>query len=106
MSDFSKPYDPQTTESRIYETWLKSGFFTPENLPGERTEPFTIVMPPPNATGTLHLGHALEYSLQDAIVRFQRMRGKKALWIPGTDHAAIATNTKVEKLLKIGRAHV
>lgn len=96
---FSKPYNPQDTEANIYDLWLKSGFFTPENLPRDRKESFTIVMPPPNATGTLHLGHALEYSFQDAIIRFQRMRGKKTLWVPGTDHAAIATNTKVEKIL-------
>ncbi len=100
MADFSKPYNPKETEERIYDLWQKSGFFTPENLPNADTrEPFSIAMPPPNATGTLHLGHALEYSLQDAIIRFQRMRGKRALWLPGTDHAAIATNTKVEKML-------
>jgi valyl-tRNA synthetase len=94
-----KPYDPAQTEGAIYQKWEASGYFNPDNLPGERAEPFTIIMPPPNATGTLHLGHALEYSLQDALIRYQRMKGKKALWLPGTDHAAIATNTKVEKIL-------
>jgi valyl-tRNA synthetase len=95
-----KPYSPHEHETRIYARWLESGYFTPENLPhAEKREPFTIIMPPPNATGTLHLGHALEYSFQDAVIRYQRMRGKKALWLPGTDHAAIATNTKVEKIL-------
>lgn len=99
MGDFSKPYNAKEHEDRIYAKWLESGYFTPENLPGERKEPFIIIMPPPNATGTLHLGHALEYSFQDALIRFKRMRGFKTLWLPGTDHAAIATNTKVEKLL-------
>ncbi|TSC71954.1 MAG: Uncharacterized protein G01um101470_451 [Parcubacteria group bacterium Gr01-1014_70] len=108
-SDFLKPYNPEETEKRIYAKWLESGYFTPENLPPfakasegkpvKRTEPFTIIMPPPNATGTLHLGHALEYSFQDAVIRFKRMQGMKTLWLPGTDHAAIATNTKVEKIL-------
>ncbi len=94
---FLKPYDPQETERRIYKKWEESGFFNPDNLPGERKTPFTVSLPPPNATGILHLGHALEDSVQDAAVRFQRLRGKKTLWLPGTDHAAIATNTKVEK---------
>lgn len=94
---FKKPYDPSVTESRIYETWEQSGYFNPDNLPGERSEPYTIVLPPPNVTGVLHVGHAYEDSLQDAVIRFQRMRGKRALWIPGTDSAAIATQSRVEK---------
>ncbi len=97
---FKKPYDPTATESRIYEAWEQSGYFNPDNLPGERTEPYTIVLPPPNVTGVLHLGHAYEDSLQDAVVRFERMRGKKALWVPGTDSAAIATQARVEKNLQ------
>jgi valyl-tRNA synthetase len=92
-----KPYDPGETEGKIYQKWLDSGFFNPDNLPGDRKEPFTIVLPPPNVTGVLHLGHAYEDSLQDAIIRFQRMNGKRALWIPGTDSAAIATQARVEK---------
>src|SRR5688572_22169994 len=96
---FLKPYNPTDTEPDIYRRWEESGYFNPDKLPGDRKEPFTIIMPPPNATGTLHLGHALEYSLQDTLIRYQRMRGKRALWLPGTDHAAIATNTKVEKIL-------
>ncbi|HEY4505923.1 MAG TPA: valine--tRNA ligase [Candidatus Paceibacterota bacterium] len=92
-----KPYSPKETESNIYKLWEDSGYFNPDNLPGDRKEPFSMVLPPPNATGILHIGHAFEDSLQDAIVRFERMRGKRTLWIPGTDHAAIATNTKVEK---------
>src|SRR6202034_181145 len=72
---FLKPYDPSATESRLYEAWEKSGYFNPDNLPGERTESFTVTLPPPNVTGVLHLGHAYEDSLQDAVIRFQRMRG-------------------------------
>ncbi|HVX90715.1 MAG TPA: valine--tRNA ligase [Candidatus Paceibacterota bacterium] len=94
---FKKPYDPQATEGRIYEAWEKSGYFNPDNLPGDRTESFTVTLPPPNVTGVLHLGHAYEDSLQDSVVRYQRMRGKKALWVPGTDSAAIATQARVEK---------
>lgn len=95
---FQKPYDPAATEGRIYEAWEKSGYFNPDNLPdAESREPYTIVLPPPNVTGVLHLGHAYEDSLQDTVIRFQRMRGKKALWIPGTDSAAIATQARVEK---------
>ncbi len=94
---FKKPYDPTETESRIYATWENSGFFNPDNLPGDRTEAFTVTLPPPNVTGVLHLGHAYEDSLQDAVIRFERMRGKKALWVPGTDSAAIATQSRVEK---------
>jgi valyl-tRNA synthetase len=97
MADLSKPFDPQEHEAALYQRWLDSGFFNPDNLPGERAEPFTIMMPPPNATGILHAGHALFLTLQDLIIRFQRMNGKKALWLPGTDHAAIATQARVEK---------
>ncbi len=96
---FLKPYNPQDTEERIYSRWEESGYFNPDNLPGKREETFTIMLPPPNATGILHLGHALEDTIQDALIRFSRMRGKNTLWLPGTDHAAIATNTKVEKEL-------
>ncbi len=96
-ADFSKPYDAKAVEKELYERWEASGYFNPEHLPGERQEPFTIMMPPPNATGILHAGHALFLTVQDLIIRFQRMRGKKALWLPGTDHAAIATQARVEK---------
>lgn len=94
---FKQPYNPSETEARIYEAWEKSGYFNPDNLPGERTEPFVVTLPPPNVTGVLHLGHAYEDSLQDAVVRYNRMRGKKTLWVPGTDSAAIATQARVEK---------
>jgi len=94
---FLKPYEPKDTEDRIYRKWEDSGFFNPDNLPGGRKESFTVVLPPPNVTGVLHIGHAYEDTLQDAVIRFERMRGKKALWLPGTDSAAIATQSRVEK---------
>ncbi|MBI2064151.1 MAG: valine--tRNA ligase, partial [Candidatus Yanofskybacteria bacterium] len=97
--ELPKAYNPKEVEDKIYQLWEESGFFNPDKLPGKRKEIFSVALPPPNATGTLHLGHALEYSIQDAIVRYHRMKGEKTLWVPGTDHAAIATNTKVEKIL-------
>ena len=97
---FTKPYDPQSTEQEIYKTWEKSGYFNPDNLPARHKESFTIVLPPPNVTGVLHLGHAYEDTLQDSIIRFQRMNGRKTLWVPGTDSAAIATQSRVEKNIK------
>lgn len=96
---FLKPYNPGETESRIYQLWEKSGFFNPDNLPARHQEPFSIVLPPPNATGTLHVGGSLMTVIQDIIIRYKRMAGFKTLWLPGTDHAAIATNSKVEKIL-------
>ncbi len=99
MKEIAKNYDHLLAEDYISKKWADAQIFNPDNLPGERTTVFSVALPPPNATGTLHLGHALEYSLQDAVVRYHRMKGEKALWIPGTDHAAIATNTKVEKIL-------
>lgn len=93
---FLKPYNSQETEGAIYELWEKSGYFNPDNLPGERTEPFTVVLPPPNVTGILHMGHAAMLAIEDILVRHARMAGKKALWVPGTDSAAIATQSKVE----------
>lgn len=94
---FLKPYDPKETENKIYKLWEESGFFNPDNLPNERKEAFTIIMPPPNVTGVLHMGHALMITLEDIMIRYKRMRGFKTLWLPGTDHAAIATQSKVEK---------
>jgi len=98
--ELPKAYDAQKVEDGIYKEWEDSGFFNPDRLPGERKQGFSISMPPPNATGTLHIGHAMFLTIQDLIIRYQRMLGKKALWLPGTDHAAIATQTKVEKMLK------
>ncbi len=95
-----KAYDPKATEDRIYEMWEKSGAFTADV--NSQKEPFTISMPPPNATGSLHLGHAVMLAIEDILIRFNRMRGKEALWVPGTDHAAIATENVVIKQLKEG----
>jgi len=101
---FSKPYNPAETEDAIYTKWEESGYFNPDiciqkGVTDKDAEHFSIVLPPPNVTGTLHLGHALENSLQDTFVRFHRMLGERTLWVPGTDHAAIATQSKVEKEL-------
>lgn len=102
---FLKPYDHQATEGGIYKRWEDSGFFNPDNLPGKRTEAFTIIMPPPNANGSLHVGHALFVTLQDLLVRYKRMRGLKALWLPGADHAGFETQLVYEKKLeKEGRS--
>ena len=97
MKEFPKAYEPQKTEDRIYKLWEKSGFFNPDKLPKTHKQPFTVVLPPPNVTGTLHMGHAVMLALQDIMIRYNRMNGKKALWLPGTDHAAIATQSRVEK---------
>ncbi len=96
---FKKPYNPQEVEGAIYKKWEDSGYFNPDNLPGQRTESFSIVLPPPNVTGTLHVGHAAMLAVEDILVRFERMRGKKTLWLPGTDSAAIATQSKVEDII-------
>jgi valyl-tRNA synthetase len=93
-------YDFKGTEPKIYELWLKSGFFNPNNLPGKRTKTYTIMLPPPNVTGTLHMGHALNATIQDILIRQKRMQGFKTLWLPGTDHAGIATQNVVEKELR------
>jgi len=90
-------YDPQSVESRWYQVWEDAGVFKPEVNPGG--EPFSIVIPPPNVTGVLHIGHALNMSIQDVIIRRKRMQGYAALWLPGTDHAGIATQNVVEREL-------
>jgi len=95
-----KPYNPQEVEEKIYKLWEESGFFNPDNLPKTDKGPFVICLPPPNVTGSLHLGHALNATIQDILIRKKRMEGYKALWIPGTDHAGIATQNVVEKMLK------
>jgi valyl-tRNA synthetase len=92
-----KNFDPKTAEPRLYEAWENSGAFAPTDDPA--AEPFSIVIPPPNVTGSLHIGHALNNTLQDVLIRFERMRGKAALWLPGTDHAGIATQMVVERKL-------
>lgn len=91
------PYNPTEHEDKIYKLWEKNGHFKPD-LKSDKPS-FSIVMPPPNVTGVLHLGHALTIAIEDILIRFNRMLGKKTLWLPGTDHAAIATQSKVEKIL-------
>ena len=93
---FDSPYNPKETENKIYALWEKSGAFNPDKLKGAK-KPFTIAIPPPNVTGSLHMGHALNAVIQDVLIRFKRMNGFKTLWVPGTDHAGIATQSVVEK---------
>ncbi|MEK7217693.1 MAG: valine--tRNA ligase [Patescibacteria group bacterium] len=95
--ELPKTYNSTEVEDKIYKRWEDSGFFNPDNLPGERTEPYSIVLPPPNVTGILHMGSALMLAIEDILIRYARMNNKKALWIPGTDSAAIATQARVEK---------
>ncbi len=98
MIELEKTYDHSKVEDKIYKQWTDSGFFNPDNLPdADKREPYSISLPPPNVTGVLHMGHAFENTIQDSIIRYQRMKGKRALWLPGTDHAAIATQAKFEK---------
>ena len=100
-NNIAKNYDPKEFEERLYAWWEESGYFTPEV--DKDKKPFTIVMPPPNITGKLHLGHALDNTLQDILIRTKRMQGYSTLWLPGEDHASIATEVKVEnELLKKG----
>ncbi len=96
--ELNKVYDPKAVESEIYKMWEEGGYFHAER--DESKKPFTIVMPPPNVTGQLHMGHAMDATLQDSIIRFKRMQGYNALWIPGVDHAGIATQIKVEEELR------
>ncbi len=96
----TKPFDSNKVESSLYKMWEDSGFFNPDNLPGERRGSYAVILPPPNVTGTLHTGHAIMLAIQDTLVRFKRMNGYKTLWLPGTDHAAIATQSVVEKKIQ------
>ena len=98
MKELPKIYDPKEVESKRYEMWQKGGYFHTERDPEKK--PFTIVMPPPNVTGQLHMGHAMDCTLQDILIRFKRMQGYAALWLPGYDHAGIATQIKVEEELR------
>ena len=99
--ELAKTYDPKGIEERLYTKWMDNGYFHAKVNPDKK--PFTIVMPPPNVTGQLHMGHALDETMQDILIRFKRMQGYEALWQPGTDHAAIATEVKViDKLKKEG----
>ena len=96
--ELSKTYDPSSFEDRLYSKWKDSGYFTP--APNDKRPPFCVVIPPPNVTGQLHMGHALDETLQDVLIRYKRMSGFNTLWIPGTDHAGIATQIKVEENLR------
>ena len=96
--ELPKVYEPQQVEDRIYQMWESKGYFRPAMKEGAK--PFTIVMPPPNVTGQLHMGHAMDATLQDTLIRFKRMQGYNALWVPGVDHAGIATQIKVEEELR------
>ncbi|MCI8852721.1 MAG: class I tRNA ligase family protein, partial [Lachnospiraceae bacterium] len=98
MKELSKTYDPQGMEDRIYANWLNKKYFHAEV--DRSKKPFTIVIPPPNVTGKLHMGHALDETLQDILIRYKRMQGYNALWIPGTDHASISTEVKVTNQLR------
>ena len=99
-SELPKVYEPKKVENKIYKLWEKSSFFNPDKLPGKRKKTYTIVIPPPNITGSLHMGHALNITVQDILIRWKRMQGFKTLWLPGTDHAGIAAQVVVEKELK------
>ena len=98
MSELPKTYDPKSVEDKLYKFWVDSGFFHAEVNPDKK--PYTIVIPPPNVTGQLHMGHAFDETLQDILIRTKRMQGYEALWMPGTDHAGIATQIKVEENLR------
>ena len=105
MKELEKTYNPAAIEDRLYQKWLDNKYFHADAERGKREgkKPFTIVMPPPNITGQLHMGHALDNTMQDILIRYKRMQGYEALWQPGTDHAAIATEVKViDKLKKEG----
>ena len=97
--ELAKQYSPSEIENRLYDRWNKKGYFHPEV--DDRKPPFSIVIPPPNVTGQLHMGHALDETLQDILIRYKRMQGCSALWLPGTDHAGIATQIKVEERLRV-----
>ena len=98
MREIPKQYDPKQVESKIYQMWLDGNYFHAERDPEKK--PFTIVIPPPNVTGQLHLGHAFDETVQDVLTRYKRMKGFSALWLPGYDHAGIATQIKVEEQLR------
>ena len=97
-TNLNKTYDPKEFESRLYDEWMEKGYFA--SKPNKDKKPFTIMMPPPNITGQLHMGHALNHTLQDVLIRWKRMQGCETLWLPGTDHASIATEVKVVERIK------
>ena len=98
MSELPKNYDPKAIEQKWYDWWKEQGYFHSDSSRGGK--PYTVVIPPPNVTGILHMGHALNESIQDVMVRRKRMQGFNTIWVPGTDHAGIATQNMVERQLK------
>ena len=98
MRELGKIYDPSSVEDKHYKKWVDAGYFHAERDPDKR--PYTIVMPPPNITGQLHMGHAMDETWQDILIRYKRMQGYAALWVPGTDHASIATEAKIVAKMK------
>ena len=97
MSELPSNFAPNEIESALYDKWLSAGYFTAN--PKSDKPPFCIVIPPPNVTGSLHIGHALDHTIQDLLIRMKRMKGFETLWLPGMDHAGIATQNVVEKQL-------
>src|SRR5437867_8666093 len=95
----AKSYEPRAAEARWYAVWEEGGYFRPESARDPAAAPFVMVIPPPNITGSLHMGHALNCTLQDILARYHRMDGRPTLWLPGTDHAGIATQVVVERQL-------
>jgi valyl-tRNA synthetase len=106
MNDkFLKPYNAKEVEPIIYKKWEDSGYFNPDNLPNQEGKPFTLIMPPTNANGSLHAGHGLVMTIEDIIIRYKRLQGFKTLWLPGLDHAGFETQVVYEKKLeKEGRS--
>src|SRR2546423_1414604 len=97
LADLTKPYEPKAVEARTYAFWEQQGYFRPAIDKGK--QPFVVAIPPPNVTGALHTGHALTFTIEDILVRWHRMMGEPTLWLPGTDHAAIATNYLLQQQL-------
>ena len=100
MENLSSRYNPKETEQKIYNNWERAGYFNPDKTKPRTKKVFSVVLPPPNVTGTLHMGHALNITIQDALVRYHRMKGDAAVWIPGSDHAGIGLQSTLEKKLK------
>ena len=98
MNELSKQYDPQAHEQAVYKKWEAAQAFAPKT--DAAGKPFVIMLPPPNITGTLHMGHALQDTIMDTLIRYHRLKGEPTLWVPGTDHAAIATNRVIEEQLR------
>ena len=111
MTELPKAYDFKEYEEKIYQEWEEKGYFQPTNDPNKpghdpSIEPFVIVIPPPNVTGALHLGHPMFVTTEDIMIRYNRMKGKPTLWVPGTDHAGIATQLQVENCCAKKALHV